>query len=69
MQVSATGKRFDVGQSLKSHVVATSSPIVERHTVKAEISAHALVYRRAGGNFGWIAPGLAATELRRSKKQ
>ncbi len=57
MQVSVTGKHFDVGQSLRSHVVATTSVIVERyfekateahvvfsrerHFVKAEISVHA----------------------------
>jgi len=57
MQVSVTGKHFDVGQSLRNHAVATTAVIVERyfgkateahvvfsrerHLVKAEISVHA----------------------------
>jgi len=57
MQVSVSGKHFDVGDSLRSHVAATTQSIVERyfgkateahvvfcrerHLVKAEISVHA----------------------------
>jgi ribosomal subunit interface protein len=57
MQVSVTGKHFDVGDSLRSHVAAATQSIVERyfekateahvvfcrerHLVKAEISVHA----------------------------
>jgi ribosomal subunit interface protein len=57
MQVSVTGKHFDVGDSLRSHVAETTQSIVERyfgkateahvvfcrerHLVKAEISVHA----------------------------
>jgi ribosomal subunit interface protein len=57
MQVSVTGKHFDVGDSLRSHVAESTHSIVERyfgkateahvvfcrerHLVKAEISVHA----------------------------
>ena len=57
MQVTVTGKHFDVGDSLRSHVAETTQSIVERyfgkateahvvfcrerHRVKAEISVHA----------------------------
>jgi len=57
MQVSVTGKHFDVGDSLRSHAAETTQSIVERyfgkateahvvfcrerHLVKAEISVHA----------------------------
>jgi ribosomal subunit interface protein len=57
MQVSVSGKHFDVGDSLRSHVAAATQSIVERyfgkateahvvfcrerHLVKAEISVHA----------------------------
>lgn len=57
MKVSVTGKQFDVGDSLRSHVAETTSTIVERyfgkateahvvlsrerHLVNAEISVHA----------------------------
>jgi ribosomal subunit interface protein len=57
MQVSVSGKHFDVGESLRSHVAETTQAIVERyfgsateahvvfcrerHLVKAEISVHA----------------------------
>ncbi|HXQ50692.1 MAG TPA: ribosome-associated translation inhibitor RaiA [Stellaceae bacterium] len=57
MQVTVTGKRFDVGDALRNHVTATTTSIVERyfgkateahvvfsrerHLVKAEISVHA----------------------------
>lgn len=57
MKVTVTGKQFDVGETLRSHVEATTSSIVERyfgkateahvvltrerHLVNAEISVHA----------------------------
>ena len=57
MQISVTGKHFDVGESLRSHVALSTQSIVERyfgkateahvvlwrerHLVKAEISVHA----------------------------
>ncbi|MGH7087956.1 MAG: ribosome hibernation-promoting factor, HPF/YfiA family [Stellaceae bacterium] len=57
MKVTVTGKQFDVGESLRSHVAAATSSIVERyfgkateahvvltrerHLVNAEISVHA----------------------------
>ncbi|HZT51635.1 MAG TPA: ribosome-associated translation inhibitor RaiA [Stellaceae bacterium] len=57
MQVTVTGKQFDVGESLRQHVITAMTAIVERyfekateghvvfsrerHLVKAEISVHA----------------------------
>jgi hypothetical protein len=44
MQVSVTGERFDMDQSLRSHVVATTSLIVGRSFGKAS-EAHVAVSR------------------------
>ena len=39
MQVSVTGERFDMGQSLRSHVIAPTSLIVE-HSLGKATEAH-----------------------------
>ena len=45
MQVSVTGERFEMGQSLRSHVVATTSLIVE-HSFGKATEAHVAVRRK-----------------------
>jgi ribosome-associated translation inhibitor RaiA len=47
MQVSVTGERFEMGQSLRSHVVATTSLIVE-HSFGKATEAHVAVRRGRG---------------------
>lgn len=44
MQVSVTGERFEMGQSLRSHVVAITSLIVE-HSFGTATEAHVAMSR------------------------